>query len=292
MFTGGFPMELTTATHAVRKLVRGARARGLSVGLVPTMGFLHEGHAELIRRAAAECGFVVVTIFVNPLQFGPSEDLASYPRDLDRDLQVAAAAGADLVFHPAPEEMYPPGFATHVEVRDLGAVLCGASRPGHFRGFTTVVAKLFNIVLPDKAYFGQKDYQQTVVLRRMVRDLGFDIEMVTVPTVRHEDGLAMSSRNAYLDPAERRAAVVLYDSLQMARRRVLAGERDGAALDAAIRDRLAGEPRARVDYVAVADPETLEPVCRLEGTVLVALAAFVGRTRLIDNALIDVPALG
>ncbi len=285
-------MELAATVQGVRQLVGDARARGLSIGLVPTMGFLHEGHAELIRRARADCGFVVVTIFVNPLQFGPCEDLESYPRDLARDLQVAAVAGADVVFHPAVEEMYPPGFATHVDVHGLGTVLCGASRPGHFGGVATVVAKLFNIVLPDRAYFGQKDYQQTVVLRRMVRDLAFDIEMVTVPTVRHEDGLAMSSRNAYLATAERRAVTVLHDSLEMARHRILAGERDGTALEAAIRERMEGEPLARVDYVAVADPDTLAPVTRLEGTLLVALAAFVGRTRLIDNALIDVPARG
>lgn len=282
-------MPFVTAIGDVRRAVGLARAQGLTVGFVPTMGFLHDGHAELIRRARADCGFVAVSIFVNPLQFGPGEDYRSYPRDLQHDLQVAAAAGADLVFQPEPEAMYPTGFSTHVEVEGLGDVLCGASRPGHFRGVATVVAKLFNIVRPDRVYLGQKDYQQTLVLRRMAQDLAFDVEIVVVPTVRHADGLAMSSRNSYLGPVEREAAKALYQSLLTAAETIRAGERDGLAIASAVRQRLEREPLVRVDYVAVSDHATLRPAGRVEGVVLVAVAAFVGRTRLIDNLVIDIP---
>lgn len=282
-------MEFVSAAADVRQQIGLARGRGLTVGLVPTMGCLHDGHAELIRRAAAECGFVVVSIFVNPLQFGPREDFGAYPRDLEHDLVIAAGAGADLVFQPDAEAMYPPGFCTHVEVGGLGDMLCGASRPGHFRGVATVAAKLFNIVRPDRAFFGQKDYQQTRVLRRMVEDLDFDIQMSIVPTVRHEDGLAMSSRNAYLDPGERAAARALHRALMLAQSLVLAGETNSLTVASAVRERLARASGVRVDYVSVCDPVNLQPVEQLRGRVLVALAAFVGRTRLIDNVLVDVP---
>jgi pantoate--beta-alanine ligase len=282
-------MVLAATIRSARELVAQARSRGLSVGLVPTMGCLHEGHLALVRRARAECGFVVVSIFVNPLQFGPREDLAAYPRDLRRDLGLCEGAGADLVFSPEPAEMYSPGFRTHVEVEGLGRLLCGVTRPGHFRGVATVVAKLFNIVQPDRAYFGQKDYQQTLVLRRMAADLSFGLEIVVVPTVRHEDGLAMSSRNAYLGADERAAATVLFETLQLARELIASGERDGRRLRARLQENVEAQALARVDYVAVADPETLEPAAALSGTVLVALAVFIGRTRLIDNALISVP---
>jgi len=280
---------LATTVAAVREAVDRARERGLTVGLVPTMGYLHDGHLALVKRARAECGFVVVSIFVNPAQFGPQEDLEDYPRDLEGDLAACERAGADLVFSPPVDEVYPPGFSTYVEVQGLSSVLCGVSRPAHFRGVTTVVSKLFNIVGPDRAYFGQKDYQQAVVLRRMAADLDFRLDIVPVPTVRHEDGLAMSSRNAYLDPDERRAATVLYRALRLAAERIRAGQRDGVALRTELEAFLRTEPKARADYVAVVDPETLRPLEKLSGAILVALAVYIGRTRLIDNALIEVP---
>lgn len=284
-------MQLVRLVGEVRDAVAAARKEGCLVGLVPTMGFLHDGHAALIRQAAAECGYVVVSVFVNPTQFGPAEDFAAYPRDLERDLRICEEAGASVVFAPAAEEVYPAGFRTYVEVEGLSGVLCGASRPGHFRGVATVVAKLFNMVAPDRAYFGQKDYQQTLVLRCMVRDLNLPLEVVIVPTVRHADGLAMSSRNTYLNPAERAAATVLYRALETARRVIASGERDAAALRQQLLALIAAEPLAAVDYVAVSDPQTLAPLggFRDGDTVLVALAVKVGRTRLIDNALIPVP---
>jgi len=260
---------------------------GRRIGLVPTMGYLHEGHAQLIRRARQECGLVVASVFVNPTQFGPREDLDKYPRDLPRDLEVAGAAGADLVFAPGVAEVYPEGYCTYVEVRGLSEVLCGASRPGHFRGVTTVVTKLFNMVGPDRAYFGQKDYQQTVVIRRMVQDLNLPVEVVVVPTVREPDGLAMSSRNVYLSPAERQAAAILPRTLALAEAALQRGERDGLRLQGLLRESLRAEPLAQLDYIAVADPDTLTPLERIEGRVLVALAVTIGRTRLIDNALFD-----
>jgi pantoate--beta-alanine ligase len=279
-------VQVVESVAGLRRLVAAARRDGKSLGLVPTMGFLHDGHAALIRRAAAECEFVIVSIFVNPTQFGPSEDFHSYPRDLQRDLQLCAAAGAAVVFAPPVAEVYPSGFRTHVEVEGLGAVLCGASRPGHFRGVATVVAKLFGMAQPDRAYFGQKDYQQTLVIRRMTADLDLPVEIVVVPTVRHEDGLAMSSRNTYLGPAERVAAPVLFRALRVAEREVAGGERDAAKLREKLLDVLAREPLAVFDYLTIAHPLTLEPVDRIEGQVLVALAVWIGRTRLIDNLLI------
>lgn len=285
-------MLVKTSVKETREAVSAARGRGLTVGLVPTMGYLHEGHLALVRQARSECGFVVVSVFVNPLQFGPREDFRTYPRDLQRDLSACERTGADLVFHPAAEEIYPPRFSTHVEVAGLSSVLCGASRPTHFRGVATIVTKLLNIVRPDRAYFGRKDYQQTVVVRRMVTDLDLGVEVVVVPTVRHEDGLAMSSRNAYLNRSERRAATVLYKALDLASERTAAGQTDGVALCAELEEYLEAEPLARVDYVAVADPETLQPLERLSGTFLVALAVYIGSTRLIDNRLITAPEQG
>jgi pantoate--beta-alanine ligase len=282
-------VQVVESVAGLRRLVAAARRDGKSVGLVPTMGFLHDGHATLIRRAAAECASVVVSIFVNPTQFGQGEDFHSYPRDLQRDLRVCAAAGAAVVFAPPAAEVYPSGFRTHVEVEGLGTVLCGASRPGHFRGVATVVAKLFGMVRPDRAYFGQKDYQQTLVIRRMTADLNLPVEVVVVPTVRHDDGLAMSSRNTYLGPAERAAAPALYRMLQLAEQEVAAGQRDAARLRQSLLDVLASEPLAELDYLAITHPLTLEPVDRIEGRVLVALAVRIGRTRLIDNLLIDNP---
>jgi pantoate--beta-alanine ligase len=258
-----------------------------SWGLVPTMGYLHEGHLELVRRARSECDRVAVSIFVNPTQFGRGEDLDRYPRDLDRDLDLLRSEDVDLVFVPTAAEMYPPGYSTYVEVESVTALLEGARRPGHFRGVATVVCKLFNIAQADRAYFGQKDAQQTVVVRRMVRDLHLPIEIVIVPTVREADGLAMSSRNVYLSPDERAAAPVLYRALQRAASTYQAGERDAAALRNAIEHILATEPLAQVDYVSVADPQTLREIDSLiNNGALISLAVRFGTTRLIDNVVL------
>jgi len=253
------------------------------VGLVPTMGFLHEGHLSLVRRAAQECASVVVSIFVNPTQFGPSEDLAAYPRDMERDLRLLEPLGVNLVWTPTPEIMYPGGYQTWVEVEALTDPLEGAQRPGHFRGVTTVVAKLFNAVQPAKAYFGQKDAQQVAVIRQMVRDLNFPLEVVVCPTVREEDGLAMSSRNAYLDPEQRQAATVLYRTLNAAKDAYESGERDAEKLRALMRETIAAEPLAKMQYVSCADYDTLQELETVSEKTLLSMAVFVGKTRLIDN---------
>ncbi len=250
------------------------------------MGYLHEGHLSLVRRARAECDHVGVSLFVNPTQFGPNEDLSRYPRDLERDLRLLQAEGVDLVWTPSPEIVYPPGFQTWVTVEDVSRPLEGAHRPGHFRGVATVVAKLFNAFTPDRAYFGQKDAQQVVVIRRMARDLNFPLEIVVCPTVREPDGLAMSSRNAYLNPEERQAATVLHRALTAACEAWQHGERDGEALRALMQSILAAEPLANPEYVSVADPDTLEELERVEGRALLSLAVRIGRTRLIDNVLL------
>ncbi|RJQ30022.1 MAG: pantoate--beta-alanine ligase [Peptococcaceae bacterium] len=272
----------------IRDFTRQAGERGHTVGLVPTMGYLHEGHLELMRRAKEQCGVVVVSIFVNPLQFGPREDYTRYPRDLERDVRLAASVGADAVFNPAVEEMYPEGSCTYVDLGELTDKLCGRSRPGHFRGVATVVAKLFNIVRPDYAYFGQKDAQQALVIKRMAADLNMDQVIVTVPTVREPDGLAMSSRNVYLSPGERQAAAVLFRSLETARRAVAAGERDAAKLRRMAVEMIQSEPAAAIDYVEIYGYPGLEPVAALNGAALLALAVKFGRTRLIDNTLLEV----
>ncbi len=268
--------------------LRAARARlPEPVGFVPTMGYLHEGHLSLVRRARAECASVVVSIFVNPTQFGPSEDLDAYPRDLDRDLSLLSAEGVDLVWTPDAEVMYPPGYQTWVTVEEVTRPLEGARRPGHFRGVTTVVAQLFNAVQPQRAYFGQKDAQQAVVIRRMVRDLHFPLEVVVCPIVREPDGLAMSSRNVYLSPQERQAALVLYRALRAAEAAFREGERDAGQLRALMAETIDAEPLARRQYVSCADPDTLE---ELQGEVrraLLSMAVYVGKTRLIDNLLLN-----
>ena len=270
----------------VRQEVRAARARGARVGLVPTMGALHEGHASLLRAARDDGGLVVASIFVNPTQFGPTEDLAKYPRRLERDLEICRREGVGLVFAPSAAEMYPAGFATTVHVARMTEKMCGAFRPGHFDGVCTVVAKLLAIVQPDTAYFGEKDAQQLAAVRRMVADLDLGVEIRGCPTVREPDGLAMSSRNAYLSPAERRQALALSRSLAEAREAVLAGERDGGRLAAQVRQRLEAAEGVDLQYVAVVDPETLEDLGRVGDKVLVAAAAKVGATRLIDNVVL------
>ncbi|MFZ5909221.1 MAG: pantoate--beta-alanine ligase [Chloroflexota bacterium] len=257
------------------------------VGLVPTMGALHEGHLSLARRAAQECASVAVSIFVNPAQFGPAEDLSRYPRDLERDLRLLEPLGVDLVWTPAAEDMYPNGYQTWVQVEALADPLEGAHRPGHFRGVTTVVAKLFNGVQPARAYFGQKDAQQAAVIRRMALDLNFPIEIIVCPTVREADGLAMSSRNAYLSPEERQAATVLFRALGAAQAAYENGERRAETLRQVVQDVLAGEPRAQVQYVSCADYDTLQELETVSGKALLSLAVFVGKTRLIDNFVLE-----
>jgi pantoate--beta-alanine ligase len=254
-----------------------------AVGLIPTMGALHEGHLTLVRRARADNDHVFVSIFVNPTQFGPNEDFAAYPRDIGRDLGLLEAEGVDYVFLPSVEEMYPKDAETYVDVGPISDRLEGAFRPGHFRGVATVVLKLFTIVKPARAYFGRKDAQQLVVIRRMVRDLKVDVEIVPMDTVREPDGLAMSSRNAYLNPTERKAALCLHEALSLAREMWTRGARDAEAFRKRLRELIEDEELARIDYVSVADPETLEELDRIHGPALVSLAVRIGRTRLIDN---------
>lgn len=273
----------------VRQAVGAARRQGRIVGCVPTMGALHAGHGRLIERARQDCGLVAVTIFVNPTQFGPNEDFTRYPRTLEADLALCREAGADLVFHPAPGAIYPPHFQTTVDVADVSVPLEGTFRPGHFRGVATVVLKLLNIVQPDRAYFGRKDYQQLQVIRRMCRDLDLPVEIVPCETVRESDGLAMSSRNRYLSPDERRRALSLSQSLDMARRHLLAGETDLSALREAMRTPLRAAD-AQVDYATIADPETLTELTAPQPEMVALVAARIGTTRLIDNLLIELPS--
>ena len=270
----------------VREAVREARRRGERVGLVPTLGALHAGHAGLLRAARAENGFVVVSLFVNPTQFAPGEDYESYPRPLEKDLKICRDEGVDLVFAPQPAEMYPAGFATTVHVAGMTEKMCGASRPGHFDGVCTVVAKLFGIVRPDAAYFGEKDAQQLAVVRQMARDLNLAVEIRACPLVRDADGLATSSRNQYLSARERASALVLGRVLAQTRERIEAGERDAASVADGVRRLVGEEPGVALEYVAVVDPDTLADLERIEDRALVALAARVGRTRLIDNVLL------
>ena len=276
-------MNIVSSVDEVRARVKAWRRQGLSVGLVPTMGYLHEGHRSLIVRAVQENDRVVVSDFVNPTQFGPGEDLASYPRDIEADARLCEAAGAHLVFHPAPEDMYAPDFCTWVDMRSLSETLCGRTRPIHFRGVCTVVSKLFHIVAPDRAYFGQKDAQQLAIIRRMVRDLNFDIEIVGCPIVREADGLAKSTRNTYLNPEERRAALVLSRAVFLGRDMMEKGEREASVVLSAMKACIEKEPLARIDYVDMVDASSMQPVARAEGPVLCAMAVYIGSTRLIDN---------
>jgi pantoate--beta-alanine ligase len=264
------------------------RMSGRTIAFVPTMGFLHDGHLELIRVGKRYADHVVVSIFVNPIQFGPNEDFERYPRDMEGDLDKAEKAGADLVFTPNTTEMYPPGFQTTVRVARVTEHLCGLSRPGHFDGVTTVVAKLFHIVKPHTAIFGEKDYQQLTVIRRMVKDLEMDIRILGVPTVREPDGLAMSSRNAYLRPEERENALSLKRSLELARDMIGKGERDSSRIVAAAEGLIRGLPHTEIDYVRICDPETLEDLPSITGEALLALAVRVGKTRLIDNCILKI----
>jgi pantoate--beta-alanine ligase len=279
-------MEIVEHPGPMQDLADRLRREGKRIGLVPTMGALHEGHLSLLRRCRSENTVSVMSLFVNPIQFNQKSDLAAYPRDLEGDLKQAEAAGVDLVFAPTEQAMYPEGFQTFVAVEDLARRWEGEFRPGHFRGVATVVAKLFTVVRPHRAYFGQKDYQQALVVTRMARDLNLGVEIVVMPIVRDPDGLALSSRNANLSAEERKAALSLHRALAFALERVRAGERDGKAIVEGMRRLIEREPLARVDYIACCDPETLEPFDRVDGTVLFALAVWIGKTRLIDNALI------
>lgn len=282
-------METISRVADLRARLQQARLQGKTVGLVPTMGYLHEGHLTLMRQARAGHDIVVASIFVNPLQFGPSEDYAVYPRNLERDSAAAATAGVDILFVPQVDDMYPGGYEqmrTFVEVQGLSALLCGASRPGHFRGVATVVNKLFNIVQPDAAYFGQKDAQQVIIIKQMVSDLNMNVRIVAVPIVRETDGLAMSSRNGYLNPAERQGALVLNKSLMLAKEKVQAGEHDVVQLVRDIEDLITNEPLASIDYVSIRHPETLDELSVIAGPALIALAVRIGKTRLIDNMVL------
>jgi pantoate--beta-alanine ligase len=276
-------MQLVRSPKEMQEACATLKRRGKTIGLVPTMGYLHEGHLSLVRIARKHADVVAVSIFVNPTQFGPKEDFARYPRDLRRDKILLDQEGCDLVFVPSMRSMYPEGYLTYVDVHEITSRLEGASRPGHFSGVTTVVAKLFNIVRPNVAVFGRKDAQQAVVLKRMVDDLNCGIRMMIAPTIREKDGLALSSRNEYLSPEERKQAVVLYRSLREARQLIRAGERNSARVIAHMRHTIRQQPLARPEYIAVTDARILKPLRRLEGEVLISLAVRFGRTRLIDN---------
>jgi len=279
-------MQILTTPRAMQDAALTLRAAGRRIGVVPTMGFLHEGHASLIRLARARADVVIVTLFVNPAQFGPNEDLSRYPRDFERDRALCEAEGADILFAPGADSVYAADASVWIDEDRLSRGLCGASRPGHFRGVCTVVAKLFNLTQPHVAVFGEKDAQQLRILRRMVRDLDIPVEVVAGPTVRETDGLAMSSRNAYLSPEERLQATCLRRALDAAASRLAAGERSAAALRAVMAEVIAGAPLARADYIEIVDDETLEPVTAVGRPALAAMAVFVGRTRLIDNAVL------
>ena len=279
-------MQIVSTISEVRKVVKEWKKEGLTVGFVPTMGYLHEGHASLMERARLDCDKVVASIFVNPMQFGANEDLDSYPRDLEADAKLCESIGVDLVFHPEAEEMYADGFCSFVDMDGLTKELCGKSRPIHFRGVCTVVSKLFHIVTPDKAFFGQKDAQQLAVIRRMVKDLNMDVEIVGCPIIREADGLAKSSRNTYLNEEERKAALILSKTIRLGEKLAEEGMTDAKALVGAMKENLEKEPLAKIDYVEAVSMDTIEKVDKIEGNVLVAMAVYIGKTRLIDNFII------
>lgn len=281
-------MIIAKTIEEVRAQVRAWKQEGLTVGLVPTMGYLHEGHASLVDKAVSQCDRVVASDFVNPTQFGPNEDLEAYPRDFDRDCALLEEHGCHMVFYPEVSEMYAPDAATYVEIlSDMPKQLCGQTRPIHFRGVCTVVSKLFNIVTPDKAFFGQKDAQQLAIIRRMVRDLSYGIEIVGCPIVREPDGLAKSSRNTYLNPQERQAALVLSQAVRLGQAMVEEGETDARRIVDAMTAHIQAEPLARIDYVSAVDGVTMLPVETIQGSVLVAMAVYIGKTRLIDNFIVE-----
>ncbi len=281
-------MKTSKSIQIIREQIKTWREQGYSIGFVPTMGYLHDGHKSLIEKSAGENDKTVVSIFVNPTQFSANEDLSTYPRDFEKDSITCQQAGADLIFNPDPAEIYPEGFCSYVDMTKVTGELCGRSRPDHFRGVCTVVAKLFNIVSPDQAYFGQKDAQQLAVIKRMVKDLNFNINIVGCPIVRENDGLAMSSRNTYLNPEERQQAPVLYQALTAAQKAILQGERDAATVKALIIDKISTMPLCEIDYVEIVDSDDIELIEKIEGNTLIALAVRIGTTRLIDNIIINV----
>lgn len=276
-------ITIATKVNEVREQVKKWKKEGFTIGFVPTMGYLHEGHQSLIAKAVEENDKVVVSIFVNPMQFGPKEDLASYPRDLEKDSALCETTGANLIFHPEPEEMYTDGFCSYVDMSVLTEELCGLSRPIHFRGVCTVVSKLFHIVTPDRAYFGQKDAQQLAIIKRMVLDLNMDIEIVGCPIVREEDGLAKSSRNTYLNPEERQAALILSKSIKLGQTLVEGGETNCAKIITAMKDLIENEPLAKIDYIKIVDALTMQQIDTIDRPILCAMAVYIGKTRLIDN---------
>lgn len=278
-------MQIIKSKSALRAELAKARRAGKTIGFVPTMGYLHAGHLSLMTAAKAENDLAIASIFVNPTQFGPNEDFATYPRDLERDANLAESVGIDIIFAPEVEEMYQPDALTYVEVSNLDQNLCGARRPGHFRGVCTVVTKLFNIVQPDRAYFGQKDAQQVIIIKKMVTDLDQPVEVITMPTVREADGLAMSSRNKYLNPAERQAALVLSKSLQQAQELLNSGETNAATIRQTMTEMITAEPLARIDYISIVSTRTVTDIEQIAGPTLIALAVFIGKTRLIDNLM-------
>lgn len=281
-------MEIVNTIARMRQITEAERGQGRTIGLVPTMGALHEGHLELARRAKAECDVVVMSIFVNPIQFGPNEDFEKYPRTFEKDAAAASEKGVDFIFAPSVKEMYPGKNFVYVDIELLGDRLCGASRPGHFRGVATVVAKLFNIAKPHRAYFGMKDAQQLRILRRMNEDLDFGIQIVAVPTVREKDGLALSSRNAYLSPDDRKRAVSLSKSLKLAESMVASGENDVRRITDSMKELIMSEaPEAYIDYIEIVDDDTMQPLGKIDGKALVALAVRIGGTRLIDNVTVE-----
>lgn len=280
-------MKIAYTVEDVKSQVRQWKKEGLTVGLVPTMGYLHEGHESLIKRAVAENNRVVVSVFLNPTQFAPNEDLASYPRDFEADTKLCEGAGAALVFHPEPSEMYAEDACTFVDMTAVTKELCGKSRPIHFRGVCTVVNKLMNISMADRAYFGQKDAQQLAVIRRMVRDLNMNVEVVGCPIIREADGLAKSSRNTYLSEEERKAGLVLSQAVKLGQKLVAEGEKSAAAVTGAMSELISAEPLAKIDYVSMVSWDSIEPVETIEGPVLVAMAVYIGKTRLIDNFIYE-----
>lgn len=280
-------ITIATKVKEVREQIKAWKKAGLTVGFVPTMGYLHEGHQSLIKRAVEENDKVVVSIFVNPMQFGPTEDLDSYPRDLEKDSALCEATGANLIFHPEPEEMYTDGFCSYVDMSVLTEELCGLSRPVHFRGVCTVVSKLFHIVTPDRAYFGQKDAQQLAIIKRMVLDLNMDIEIVGCPIVREADGLAKSSRNTYLSPEERKAALILSQTIQLAEQLFQSGEKDAATIISQMTKKIESEPLARIDYIKIVDAMTMQQIPTIDRPILCAMAVYIGKTRLIDNTMFE-----
>lgn len=279
-------MNTITKIEKMRSVVKALKSERKTIGLVPTMGYLHEGHLSLVRESVKKADCTVVSVFVNPTQFGPTEDFEEYPRDMKRDSEILENEGVDYVFDPEAEEMYPEGYKTYVEVHNLQDRLCGHSRPGHFRGVATVVLKLFNIVNPDFSFFGQKDAQQAIILKKMVQDLDIEVKIEVLPIIREEDGLALSSRNAYLNTEERRAALVLSKSLGEAQKMIEKGERDVESIIKRMKEIIKGEPLARIDYIEIVDMDNLNPLTRIGKKALVALAVFIGKVRLIDNVIV------